>query len=506
MKFSVNWMSEFTGDLGIPARELANLITVKTAEQEGVESIGAHFADVCAARVVAVEPIADSRNVRAVVDTGRYGTRTVVCGAPNCRVGVVSAYWPLATARIAGVDSEGMLASAAELGINRDSAGIVELVAEVGTPLADCLPDAVIEIDNKSLTHRPDLWGHLGMAREVAAIMGRQLRDPVDLSRVPPGRPTIGVEIEDTTLCPRYSALVFDNVTVGPSPLWLQYRLEAVGLNSINNVVDVTNYVMAELAQPMHAFDQDKLCGETIFVRRARQGEQVTALDSETYTLDEQALVIADATGPMAIAGVIGGMGSCVTASTRRIVLESANFHPASVRKTSSRLKVRTDASMRFEKSQDPHNTVRGLARAVDLLKLVSPGIRPVGGLADAGGAPPTAPVIELDVAWLARKLGRATEAAEIRTILEALGFGVSGAQPGVLAVTVPSWRAAKDISIKDDLVEEVGRMLGYGSIRPTAPAVPATPPPRIRTASSSTAFARRARARDSTSPTTTRS
>jgi phenylalanyl-tRNA synthetase beta chain len=479
MKFSVNWMSEFTGPTGIGAGELANQITVKTAEQEGVEAVGAHFAQVCAARVESVEPIEGSKNVRAVVDTGRYGTRTVVCGAPNCRTEMITAYWPVGTARISGVDSDGMLASGAELGINRDSAGVLELAGvEPGAAIPGCGPDSVIEIDNKSLTHRPDLWGHLGMAREVAAILGTPLRDPVDMGRIPSGAAAIKVEIEDTSLCPRYSALVFDNVTVGPSPLWLQYRLEAVGLNPINNIVDVTNYVMAELAQPMHAFDHDRLSGDTIFVRRAREGERVVALNNEAYHLDGQALVIADAAGPVAIAGVIGGLDSGVTAATRRIVFESANFHAGSVRKTSARLKVRTDASMRFEKSQDPRNTVRGLARAAELLALVSPGIRLVGGLADAGRELPAAPVIELDAGWLGRKLGRGIDAGEARGILESLGFGVDEDGPGALAVTVPSWRATKDISIKDDLVEEVGRMLGYGSIAPRAPAVPATPPP----------------------------
>ena len=327
---------------------------------------------------------------------------------------MLTAYLPLAPKVIEGVESDGMLASALELGIGSDHAGIVELESE-----ALLAPDTIIEVDNKSLTHRPDLWGHHGMAREVAAITHRTLRDPVNLTLLPKGKAPVDVEIEDFALCPRYSALVFENVTVKPSPLWLQYRLEAVGLNAINNIVDVTNYVMAELAQPMHAFDADKLHGAAIFVRSARPDEQLVALNDESYTLSPSNLVIADAEGPIALAGVIGGLHSAIGPDTTRIVLESANFQAASVRKTSVALKLRTDASMRFEKSQDPHNTIRGLARAMELLMEVSPGIRLVGGLADSHGDLKTPAPIELTVDWLKAKLGRDLDAHEVRSILE---------------------------------------------------------------------------------------
>jgi phenylalanyl-tRNA synthetase beta chain len=344
-------------------------------------------------------------------------------------------------------------------------------------------PDIVIEVDNKSLTHRPDLWGHYGMAREVAAIARLlqapgTLRDPVKLNLPPRGNAPVQIAIEDFALCPRYSALVLENVTVQPSPPWLQVRLEAIGLNAINNIVDATNYVMAELAQPMHAFDAEKLHGPTIFVRSARPGEQMAALNDESYDLSPSNLVIADANGPIALAGVIGGLHSAIGPDTKRIVLESANFQAASVRKTSVALKLRTDASMRFEKSQDPTNTVRGLARALELLEQVSPGIRLVGGLADSHGELKTAGPIELTVDWLKAKLGRDVRADEVRSILELLEFGVEEQAPGQFLVTVPTWRATKDISIKDDLLEEVGRMLGYDSITPKAPLIEAKAPP----------------------------
>src|SRR5439155_17611001 len=216
---------------------------------------------------------------------------------------------------------DGMLASGAELGVNRDGAGILEDGA-VHSPALQ--PDHIIEIDNKSLTHRPDLWGHLGMAREVAAIARKPLRDPVNMDLAPKSPAAIHVAIEDLELCPRYSALVFENVNVRPSPLWVQYRLESIGLNPINNIVDFTNLVMAELSQPTHAFDRDLLSGDTIFIRPARSGEQIVALNDEDYVLSSSNLVIADARGPVAIAGVIGGKEIAIGPETRSIVLESA--------------------------------------------------------------------------------------------------------------------------------------------------------------------------------------
>jgi len=452
---------------------------MKTAECEGIEEVGVNLADACTARIDVVEPIAGSHLVKARVETARHGPKTVVCGAPNCRPGLFSVYVPLGKKIIQGVESDGMLASAAELGINRDGSGIIEIESQPGAPVPGCLPDSVIEIDNKSITHRPDLWGHHGMAREVAAISRRRLLDPVKMNLVPGGPAPMEIAIQDLDLCPRYSALVFENVRVGPSPLWLQYRLTAVGLNPINNIVDLTNFIMAELAQPMHAFDRDLLMGGTIFIRPAGSGERITALNEQAYQLQPGNLVIADRTGAIAIAGVIGGLGSAISARTTNVVFESANFHAASVRRTSVDIKLRTDASMRFEKSQDPVNTVRGLARVVELMQELSPGARLVGGLCDQKREIPTPPEVRLPVDWVNRRLGREVAPAEVRDILEHLAFGVRETELRVFAVTIPSWRATKDISLKDDLVEEVGRMIGYDSIEPQAPAVLNTVPPQ---------------------------
>ncbi len=472
MKFSHHWLAELVDGLATDPRELTRLITMKTAECEGVEAVAERLAEACPAKVLSVEPLGDSHNRKAMVETPRYGVKTVVCGAANCRPGLMTIYVPVGRKVIEGVESDGMLASGKELGINADHEGIVELDADF-----PFVPDSVIEVDNKSLTHRPDLWGHLGMAREVAAILGKRVLDPVRPDLLPAGKPAIEVAIEDFALCPRYSALVFENVTVQPSPLWLQYRLHAVGLNPINNIVDVTNFILAELPQPMHAFDADKLKGG-ILVRSGRPGEKVPALNGETYEVDSSNLLITDANGPIAIAGVIGGGPSAISDSTTRIVLESANFQAASIRKTSSKLKLRTDASMRFEKSQDPANTVRGLARAIALLEEVSPGIRLAGGLADVHRPFPPPPPIALPLDWLDRKLGRAIPLDEVMAILKALHFGVTEVEARQLVVTVPSWRATKDISIPDDLVEEIGRMVGYSAIPPRPPLTPAVAPP----------------------------
>jgi phenylalanyl-tRNA synthetase beta chain len=487
VKFSYNWLAELVVGLQEDPRKIAGLITMKTAESEGVEHVGEHLTEVSLAKVESVEPIGGGPNQKVEINTQRFGRKTVVCGAPNVRPGLLTVYIPsgtrlggqtIGTRTIGGVTSEGMLVSGAELGLNRDADGILEMGKTSNRGLLACLPDWIIEIDNKSLNHRPDLWGHLGLAREVAAWSELALRDPVDVSKFPGELSPLRISIEDDDLCPRYSGLVLENVTVQPSPLWMQYRLKSIGINPINNVVDVTNYVMAELAQPMHAFDRAKVHEDTIVVRRAREGERIAALNEEAYTLTPEMLVIADPEGAIAIAGVIGGLETGIAGDTTEIILESANFQAANIRRTSSRLKLRTDASMRFEKAQDPANTVRGLARALQLLSQMMPEMRVVGGVADAHRQTAPPPPIELPLDWLERKLGTRVEDEQVSSILRRLHFGVRETGHRKLLVEVPSWRATRDISIKDDLVEEIGRIIGYGAITPKAPAFPAAVPP----------------------------
>jgi len=338
-------------------------------------------------------------------------------------------------------------------------------------------PDSIIEIDNKSLTNRPDLWGHLGMAREVAAIAGLSVADPVGELPAAASKGDLSITIEDAALCARFSGQRVENVKVAPSPLWMQYRLNSLGVNPINNLVDVTNYVLCELGQPMHAYDAD-LLGDAIVVRAARQGESILALNGEKYSLSPEEIVIADASKPVGIAGIIGGNDTAIRAMTKRIVLEAASFPAANVRKSSSRLKLRTDASMRFEKGQDPENTVRALARAVELLKQISPGCQAASPI-DVYARKSMPPKIQLDIDWAERKLGRKLSTEEVINIFKSLVFGVEVVDQRKLLLTVPSWRATKDISIPEDLVEEIGRMVGYASIVPQAPAVLAAPTPR---------------------------
>lgn len=488
MKFSYNWLRELVPGLKTEPAELQRLITMKTAECEGIEPVGEHFASVIAARIISTAPLPKGKNKLVVADIGGGKQINVVCGAGNAQPGLLAPWVPPGTklgekligrATIEGVTSEGMLASAAELGISRDHAGLLELDPSLhpGDPLPNVAPDFVIEIDNKSLTHRPDLWGHYGMAREVAAITGLHLIDPVKPNLLPSGPSPTKVQIADYALCPRFSILVFENVTVGPSPLWLQARLESIGLNPINNIVDVSNLIMSELPQPTHAYDAAKLHGDTIFVRSALEGELCPALNGETYTLTPADLVIADAAGPIGLAGVIGGGPSAISAATTRVVFEAGNFQASNLRLSSVRHKIRTDASMRFEKSLDPENTVRALARAVELFQQVSPGVRVVGGVVDNHGPKAETKQIEMPMPFLTRKLGKDVSQAETTRLLTALGFTVTESAPAVLSVQVPTWRATKDVSMKDDLVEEIGRMVGYDSITPTPPLVASTVP-----------------------------
>ncbi|HEY2115924.1 MAG TPA: phenylalanine--tRNA ligase subunit beta, partial [Candidatus Angelobacter sp.] len=309
------------------------------------------------------------------------------------------------------------------------------------------------------------------------AIAGLSVADPVGELTAAASKSDLSITIEDANLCARFSGQRVEDVKVASSPLWMQYRLNSLGVNPINNLVDVTNYVLCELGQPMHAYDAD-LLGDTIIVRAARKGESILALNGEKYSLSPEDIVIADAHKPVGIAGIIGGNDTAIRPTTKRIVLEAASFPAVPVRKSSSRLKLRTDASMRFEKGQDPENTVRALARAVELLKQISPGCQAAPPI-DVYARKSTPPKIQLNIDWAERKLGRKLSTDEVINIFKSLVFGVEQIEQRKLLITVPSWRATKDISIPEDLVEEIGRMVGYASIVPQAPAVLAAPTPR---------------------------
>lgn len=458
---------------------------------EGVERFPSGLDDVVVGEVLECgrHPSADKLSL-ARVAIGEGTILPIVCGARNVAKGQKVAVAPPGTvlpggakvekAKIRGVESHGMILSEREMALGEDHEGIVVLdpEAKVGEPLADAwgLRDWVMEIDNKSITHRPDLWGHYGFARELAAIYGRPLASPPAPLQASGGEP-FPVEIADPELCPLYLALPFEGARTRPSPRWLRHLLLAVGQRPLGAVVDLTNFVMLDLGEPTHAFDRRRLRGGRIVVRRARRGERMKTLDGVERAFTEEDLLIADGEGAVAIAGVMGGEASEVRPDTASFVLECAAFHPVSVRRTAQRLGLRTDASARFEKSLDPILVDWAAARFVELLPEVCPGARLAGPATRAGDWKFVPRTIRLRTARARERLGLPLPAERMAESLRRLQFGVEPAGED-LRVSVPSFRATKDVTIEDDLVEEVGRMVRYGNIPPAVPSFPAEPPP----------------------------
>jgi phenylalanyl-tRNA synthetase beta chain len=378
--------------------------------------------------------------------------------------------------KIRGEISEGMMCSETELKLSEESAGILILPADapVGKPLADYLGrnDTILEID---LTpNRPDCLSHVGVAREVATLTGSSLRIP-DTGVTEAGKPAASitsVKIEDPDRCPRYAARVIQGVRIGPSPPWLRSRLEKVGVRPINNVVDVTNYVLFEVGQPLHAFDLAKLREQRIVVRRARPGEELVTLDGEARKLDPDDLAICDAEQPVALAGVMGGEGTEVSDRTTDILLESAYFSPPGIRRTSKRHSLKTESSHRFERGCDPEMVVRAADRAAGLLAELAGG-QVASGVLDIYPAPVRAPEIRLSPARANRLLGLDLTQGAMAEFLKRLGMEVD-ASKGEIRVRAPSWRP--DLLLEVDLVEEIARLHGYDRIPTTLPAAPIEP------------------------------
>ncbi|MBI4587015.1 MAG: phenylalanine--tRNA ligase subunit beta [Planctomycetes bacterium] len=504
MYISLNWVREFCPfQTSEPPLRVGERFSLSTAEVEGVHGRGENLRLIVAARVLEAQPIAGSDHLTQVqVEIAKGSRLAVVCGAPNVRAGMLAPLalpgtrigdQVIARTSIRGVLSEGMLLSEAELGFTDRHEGILELPARCspGTPLDQVFPadvDILLEIDNKSLTHRPDLWGHYGIAREFSTIYRVPLKPyAADESlAAAAGSPEVAVRIEAgqaSERCRRYCGLRIDGVRVGPSPDWLQHRLFAVGSRPINNIVDVTNYVLHELGQPLHAFDRQKIRGSKIIVRMAREGELFKLLDGREVALCAEDLLIADGAGPVALAGVMGGENSSIGDGTTSLFLESANFNAASVRKSSLR-HGRTESSARFEKSLDPLQARAGILRAARMILDLCPGATVVGPLQDPGFRPPEPLTIPLEPEFISHRLGSAIGAGEVKDILTWLGFKIEergekkpkGSKKR-WTITVPSWRATRDVSIKEDLVEEVGRIYGYGRIVPSAPSWPVVAP-----------------------------
>ncbi len=461
MKVPLRWLSEYV-DTGLTVEELAHRLTMAGLEAEKISVIGDAWDKIYIGHVEAVErhPDAD-RLVLATVDAGEHRLQ-VVTGAPNIAQGQTVAlalagarlidghadgqvYRTLKPSAIRGIRSEGMVCSEKELGLSDEHEGIMVLEAEApkGAPLAEWLGETVIEFEiTPNLVHD---FSILGIAREAGALTDRPVATPsiYDLASAPSG-PADLVTVEAPDLCARYVAVVIEGVTVEPSPAWLQRRLLAAGVRPINTIVDATNYVMLEYGQPLHAFDADRLADGRIVVRRARPGETLETLDHQVRQLDEEMLVIADTHRAVGLAGVMGGVDSEVSDDTRRIVLESANFDMKSVRRTARELKLRTDASARFERGLDPNLARDAAARATRLILDLSPGAT-VSAVADVYPQPLTPRPLSLPFAEIERLLGVRYDPEQVVDVLSRLGFSPTLDGEGdtaTLRLIVPTWRS----------------------------------------------------------------
>jgi phenylalanyl-tRNA synthetase beta chain len=483
MRVPYSWLKEYV-DVELGIEELAHRLTMAGLE---VDRVDYGWPNIITAEIVWLERIKGSDHLWATrINTGSEEL-SVVCGAPNiqlhdkvplARVGARVADLTIQERKTMGVLSQGMLCSPRELGMSDDHSGIYILPPEtpVGLPLGQVAGDPVIELDIKA--HRGDLFSMVGVAREVAAFTGKKLHPPS--SAVKESGTTAAklmeLEVRAPDLCPRYTARVVRNITIEPSPKWLQDRLNAAGMRPINNIVDVTNYVMLELGQPLHAFDYDKVADHTIIVRRAEQGEELTTLDGVTRHLTPEMLLITDPAGPNVIAGIFGGARVEVDEGTTSVLLEAAHFNPTNVRRTSVALGLRTESSGRFEKNPDIELTTVAIDRAARLITELSGGTV-ARGRVDFYPEPVREREIAFrpsQVAWLT---GMEVTRTEVVDSLRALGFGVEGEDNAedLLRVTVPTGRG--DVEEGADLVEEVARIVGFDRIPSTIPVGPLPPP-----------------------------
>lgn len=497
MNISLNWIKQHV-DLpdDINPQELGLKLTLATVEVEDVINLAELLENVVVGQIVKLSKHPNADRLRLVdVNIGKRIVK-VVCGGTNLNEGMLvvmalpgaKVRWHgegepiiLEKAKVRGEESEGMICASEEVGLEsmfpaKEAGEIVDLTnadVQVGQSLAEALGlnDFIYDIDNKSLTNRPDLWGHYGLAREIAAIYGKKLKS-YDLDNFKSeGDVDLKVKIEAKEDCPRYMGVALKNVKIGPSPAWLRKRLQSIGQKSINNVVDITNYVMYDLGQPLHAFSADKIKNYEIIVRRAKNGEKVVALDEEEYELTSDDLVIADKEKVVAVAGIMGNLNSAITDDTEVVVIEAANFNPVTIRKSSSRIGLRTEASMRFEKSLDPNLTELALEKAVNLILDMMPEAKVISEVIDESDFNLNEGPIELTWDFINKRIGSELGEAIVIKNLESLGFKLKKTKEGI-KVYVPSWRATKDISIKEDIIEEITRIYGYDNLEPEMPAV----------------------------------
>jgi phenylalanyl-tRNA synthetase beta chain len=489
MRLPLTWLSEYVHPGGDPW-ELADALSATGTEVAGVDRFGIKaegFEHLVVGRVLTAEqhPDADRLKVCAV-DVGEAEPAQIVCGAPNVAAGQTVAVarpgtvmpdgMKLKKAKLRGVESQGMIVSERELGLGDDHTGIMVLEnnparpAAPGTLVAEVFEVSTDVLELELTPNRPDCLGIYGMAREVHAATGSPLTAaPWAGVELPPAGDLDGIEItvEVPELCPRFTALVYDGVTIAPSPPWLKARLAAAGQRPINNVVDITNYVMLLTGQPLHAFDLDRVAGGRLNVRTARAGEQITTLDDQVRSLDEQMVLIEDAEGPTSIAGIMGGQRSEVVPETTTVLMEVANWHGPNINRTSWQLALRSEASSRFEKGLAPEQALEAQAVAHRLmLELTGATCRPA--LIDVGGPGPAPQVIRLRGARVESMLGAAIPFERQEAILRSLEFGVAPAEDG-LDVSVPPFRR-NDVTREADLVEEVARIDGVDNLPATLP------------------------------------
>ena len=480
MNVTLNWLKAYI-DFEFSPSELADRLTMLGVEVESVKHLGTELEGVIVGSVTSIRPHPNAdKLVLCQVDTGETEELQIVCGAPNAREGMLA---PVATigatlpvgltikrAKLRGETSQGMLCSEKELGLSGDAAGLMELSTDIplGTPLSEALglDDVVFELE--ITPNRPDCLSLIGVAREIRAETGNPLKLPtVDLQESGINiRDLTSVTIDAPDLCPRYAARVIQGVKVTESPAWLQQRLESVGIGVINNIVDVTNFVLMEYGQPLHAFDYHKLTENRIVVRRARDNEQITTLDEVARELTSDMLVIADAEKPVALAGIMGGYDSEITETTCDVLLESAYFNPLSIRATAKALGISTEASYRFERGADPGAVLAALDRAAQLITELTGGTI-CDGIVDVYPGQQSLTEIQLRPERVNFVLGTTIETAEMVQILDRLGFDVD-ITGKVYQVVVPTFRS--DVTREIDLIEEIARVYGYDNIPTTLP------------------------------------
>lgn len=480
MKAPLNWLKDFV-DINVDIKEYVNAMTLSGSKVEGVEDMDETIDKVVVGRILEMEahPNADRLKI-CKVDVGSEVLQ-IVTGAPNVKVGdliplaLVGAKLPggqIKVSKLRGVDSYGMMCSMEELNLTRDylpdapDYGVYVFSEDLkpGTDIKEALHlDKVVDFEITS--NRPDCLSIYGLARETAATLGVPLKKPeIRVKEEAGGNASdyVTIEIENPELCPRYTARIVTDVKVGPSPSWMQHRLAAAGMRPINNIVDITNYVMLELGQPMHAFDFTKLTDAKIVVRTAREGEVLKTLDGQDRKLDPSMLVIADSQHPVGIAGVMGGENSEITDQTRMLLLESANFNGTSIRLTSKKLGIRSEASTRFEKGLDPENTIKAVNRCAELIEMLGAG-KVVYGIIDCNRTQKRQDTIKLDPDRINAFLGTDIPAERMIAIFKALEFEVDTA---TMMMKIPSFRS--DIESIADLAEEVARFYDYNNIKPT--------------------------------------